>query len=353
MTRRRSSLLLLFCVPLAAAGCGEEGTGPPGSSEPEPYTPDTHGLFPLPDTPDNPMTVQGVALGRRLFHDPILSGDYTQSCATCHAQAFAFSDNGRRFSEGIDGSVGTRNAPTIVNVPWSPDFFWEGRAATLEDQARAPVPNPIEMNLPWEEALDRLRAHPEYPAMFGRAFRTEEITQDRVVMAIAQFERTLLSQDSKWDRVHRGEAEFTPEEARGQTFFFTERGDCFHCHGTSLFTDHRHHDNGLDLDPADPGRMAVTGDPFDRGKFRSPSLRNAEVTGPYMHDGRFATLEEVIEHYSTGIQDSPNLDPLLKIPRPGDTQEFTAQEKSDLLAFLRTLTDPVFLSNPDYGPPRR
>jgi cytochrome c peroxidase len=354
----RRALVLAAGLAIAGAGCGGDSAGPEvpdpepeGYPAPDPYVPDTHGLFALPEVPENPLTVQGVALGRRLFHDPILSGDFTQSCATCHAQPFAFSDHGLSLSVGIDGSVGTRNAPAIINVAWSPDFFWAGRAATLEDQAREPVPNPIEMNVPWAEALARVRAHPEYPELFGRAFQSEEITQDRVVKAIAQFERTLLSQDSKWDRVARGEDTFTVEELRGQQLFFTERADCFHCHGTRLFTDFRYHDNGIDLEPVDPGRMTVTGSEFDFGKFRSPTLRNIEVTAPYMHDGRFATLEEVIEHYSSGIQHSPNLDPLLLIERPGDTQEFTEQEKGDLLAFLKTLTDPVFLSNPGYGPP--
>lgn len=332
----------------AAAGCGGETSGPGAPGGPTPLTLDTGGLFPLPDTPDNPLTVEGVALGRKLFHDPILSGDSTQSCASCHVQSFAFADP-RRFSLGIDGSVGVRNAPVLVNLPWSPDFFWEGRAGTLEDQARAPVPNPIEMNLPWEDALPRLRAHPSYPGLFAAAFGTDEITQDHVVMAIAQFERTLLSRDAKWDRVQRGEATFTAEEERGLALFESERAECFHCHGTVLFTDHRFHDNGLDEVPTDVGREAVTNFPYDRGKFRSPSLRNVEVSAPYMHDGRFATLEEVIDHYSTGIADSPNLDPLLRLIRPGP--DFTAQEKADLLAFLKTLTDPVFLANPDFGPP--
>ncbi|MBZ0267129.1 cytochrome-c peroxidase [bacterium] len=345
---KRFVLAALAAVALAAgAGCGEDTSGP-AEGGPTPFTPNTDGLFPFPDTPDNLLTLEGVALGRELFHDPILSGDSTQSCATCHLQTAAFADP-RQFSLGIDGSPGTRNAPVLVNLPWSPDFFWAGRAGTLEDQAREPVPNPIEMNLPWDDAIPRLRAHASYPGMFAAAFRTEKITQDLVVMAIAQFERTLLSQDAKWDRVMRGEATFTAEERRGLALFESERAECFHCHGTKLFTDHRFHDNGLDAMPADIGREAVTNFPYDRGKFRTPSLRNVEVSAPYMHDGRFATLEEVIDHYSTGIQDSPNLDPLLRVIRPGAA--FTAPEKADLLAFLRTLTDPVFLSNPDFGPP--
>ncbi|HMB67795.1 MAG TPA: cytochrome-c peroxidase, partial [bacterium] len=154
---------------LAAAGCGggDSGTDPGAYPDPDPLVLDTTGLLPLPETPDNPLTVQGVELGRKLFHDPILSGDDTQSCASCHDQAFAFSDHGLQFSIGIDGSVGTRNAPPVINLAWARDFFWAGRAKTLEDQAVQPVPNPIEMNLPWDQAIPKLAAHPDYPAMFG------------------------------------------------------------------------------------------------------------------------------------------------------------------------------------------
>jgi cytochrome c peroxidase len=350
---RPALLGLAGLAALVAAGCGggDGGMDPSPYPAPDPLVLDTTGLLPLPATPGNPLTVQGVELGRKLFHDPILSGDDTQSCASCHAQAFAFTDHGLPFSFGIDGSQGTRNAPPIINLAWARDLFWAGRAVGLEAQAVEPVPNPIEMKLPWDQAVAKVSAHPEYPAMFGRAFGDEEVTQDRIVKAIAQFERTVLSRDSRLDQKLRREVTFTPEEARGEQLFFSERGDCFHCHGSILLTDNQFHDNGLDLVPADPGRFLVTGQEFDRGKFRTPTLRNIELTAPYMHDGRFATLEEVIDHYSDGVQDSPNLDPLLRVPRPPDDSPFTAQEKADLIAFLKTFTDPVFIANPDYGPP--
>ncbi|MGQ0720442.1 MAG: cytochrome-c peroxidase [Candidatus Eiseniibacteriota bacterium] len=344
-----STFVLAFGLALTLQGCGEGGFGPARYPAPDPAAVDTQGLLPLPDAPGNPLTVQGIELGRRLFHDPILSADSTQSCATCHVQAFAFTDNGTRFSTGIDGSVGTRNAPPLVNLAWHPDFFWEGRAPTLEDQARAPVPNPIEMKLPWEEALARLRAHREYPELFGRAFRTEEVSQDRVVKAIAQFERTLVSNRSTWDRHQRDEIALTPAQERGERVFFSERGDCFRCHGSAFFTDHDYHDNGLDAAPTDPGRFDVTGLETDRGKFRSPTLRNVELTAPYMHDGRFATLEEVVAHYSSGVQDSPNLDPLLRVRLPGGLG-MTPAEQADLVEFLKALTDPEFVTDPAFGP---
>ena len=338
--------VLVMPVLLLAAGC--DTAGPEGFPPPEPVTLDTEGLRPLPDFEDNPLTRQGIDLGRRLFHDPILSGDRSQSCASCHDQAHAFSDP-RRFSVGIDGTEGERNAPPLFNLAWSPSFFWAGRAASLEDQAREPVPNPIEMNLPWEEAVARLAAHPEYPERFGRAFGTIEIDPDRVVRAIAQFERTLLSRDSRYDRHLRGEISLTEAESRGEVLFFGETVGCFRCHGTILFTDHEFHDNGLDLVPVDPGRQAVTGEESDRGKFRSPALRNVEYTAPYMHDGRFVTLEEVMDHYSSGVQPSPNLDPILAGAGPPGLP-LTDADEADLVAFLKTLSDPGFLANPDFGP---
>lgn len=352
--QNRTALLgLAGWVALVVAGCGggDSGTGPDNTyPDPTPLVLDTTGLLPLPPMPDNPLTVEGVELGRKLFYDTILSGDDTMACATCHAQAFAFSDHGFQFSTGIDGTVGTRNAPPVINMAWAPELFWAGRAKGLTGQALQPVPNPGEMSLPWAQAVAKISAQPVYPPMFGRAFGDETVDSTRVVKAIAQFETTILSRDSKWDRVQRGEDTFTAEEQLGLQLFNTERGDCFHCHGSVLFTDNRYHDNGLDVTPADPGRMAVTGDPNDFGKFKSPTLRNIELTAPYMHDSRFSTLEEVVEHYSSGIQQSTNLDPLFRKTRPGGP-EFTAQEKAGLVAFLKTLTDSTFITNPDYGPP--
>lgn len=326
-------------------GCDE---GPGGAyPPPDPLQPDLGDLPPLPETPDNPLTVQGVELGRRLFHDPILSADSTLSCAGCHAQRTGFADSDP-FSEGVTGDFGPRNAPAMVNAAYSPELFWDGRSVSLEDQARSPVADALEMNLPWDQAVARISAHPDYPDLFGRAFGTIVVSEDRVVMAIAQFERTLVSHDSRYDReVH--EDTFSEAELRGEILFFSEQAGCFHCHGSLLFTDNRYHDIGLDLAPSDPGRMGVTGREADRGKFRSQTVRNVAVTAPYMHDGRFATLEEVLDHYATGVARSPNLDPLIAVVGPG--LPLTPLERSDLVAFLRTLTDDGFLENPEFGPP--
>jgi cytochrome c peroxidase len=229
-------------------------------------------------------------------------------------------------------------------------MFWDGRAHGLEDQARGPVANPIEMDLPWDEAVARVRAHPQYPGMFERAFGDPEITEERIVQAIAQFERTLISANSKYDRHLREEVSLTEQEKRGERLFFTEQGDCFHCHGNILFTTTRFHDIGLDLVPADSGLVKVTGIPEDYGKFKTPSLRNVEYTAPYMHDGRFQTLREVIDHYDVHVQDSPNLDPLI-LARKQRSPLLDEQDKADLEAFLKTLSDPDYLSNPAHQDP--
>lgn len=351
MTIRR--LTLWACAMLAIASCsGEDAPVPPVPPECPPATPFTLTLpanFPeLPAVKDNPLTVEGVALGRRLFYDPILSGDSSQACGQCHIQQNAFGDT-RRFSAGIHGVEGTRHAPTIVNPAWIPEVFWDGRADGLEDQAREPVPNPIEMALPWPEAIERLQAHPEYPALFCAAFGDSRVTQDRVVKAIAQFERTFVSANSRYDRFRRGEETFTQAEQRGFDIFRTERGDCFHCHDELFFATSTFHNTGLDSIVQDNGRSDVTGDPADIGKFKSMTLRNIEVSSPYMHDGRFATLEEVLHHYNEGFHDSDDTDPLIRarLTRPPMTQG----EIDTLIVFLHTLTDPDFLLNPELSNP--
>lgn len=304
---------------------------------------------------DNPMTVEGVALGKKLFFDTILSGDNSQSCATCHAPQNAFTDN-TRFSDGIDGLFGTRNSMPLFNLAWNYNerFTWDGRELSLERQAFEPVSNPIEMHSNWVEVVADLQADPEYPNLFDLAFGTDQIDSTLVTKAIAQFERTLISGNTKFDRYLLGQETLTPEELNGFNVFMDEaRGDCFHCHGNAnnpLWTDNIFHNNGLDATFTDLGLGAVTGDPSDNGKFRSPSLRNLIYTAPYMHDGRFATLDEVIDHYSEGLQNSPTIDPLMKKVDEGGVQ-LTEQDKSDLKAFLMSLTDQDFVNNPDFQNP--
>ncbi len=319
-----------------------------------PYNLDIPDCFPPMDLPeDNPMTVEGVELGRRLFYDPILSKDSTQSCATCHMDFASFSDTAR-FSTGVEGMKGTRNAMAILNIGWSFALFWDGRSPTVEAQVLEPVPNPIEMNLDWFTAMDRLNNHPYYKKEFKRVFGTDFIDSNHVAKAIAQFERTMISGNSKFDRASCGGGEVLTElERDGQVIFFTEKGDCYHCHGTSLFMGFTYHNNGLQATIVDSGLGAITGLPTDIGKFKPPTLRNIELTAPYMHDGRFKTLEEVVEFYNSGVnQNSPNISlMMLKSNRPGGNLGLTEYEKQALVAFLKTLTDTSFINNPAFQNP--
>ena len=314
-----------------------------------PYTIIPPAGFPNMIIPDNnSMTIEGIALGKKLFHDKILSGDGTQSCASCHLQIAGFSDT-NRFSQGIDGLFGERNASTIINAGWNTSNFWDGRAVTLEDQAFDPVVNPIEMHNTWENVENMLNASETYKELFRKAFNIDDIDSTHVVMAISQFERTLISTNSRYDKYLRQELQLTSSELNGYVIFNTEKGDCFHCHGTEMFMDNLFHNNGLDMEPfIDLGLAQSTGDPSDNGKFKTPTLRNIEFSAPYMHDGRFSTLEEVIEHYNSGGNHSSTVDPLMK--KLGVGLELTNQEKQDLIAFLKTLSDSEFITNPVFTP---
>jgi cytochrome c peroxidase len=302
---------------------------------------------------DNPLTEEGIALGKRLFFDPILSGDGSQACASCHKPQNSFSDNGAT-SPGIEGIFGTRNTMPLFNLAWnySERFAWDGKELSLERQVLEPVANPEEMNSDWNEVVNRLKSHPEYPQLFDKAFPEVPISPELVAKAIAQFERTLITANSKFDRYLLGEASLSTNELNGLNVFMDEaRGDCFHCHGSPnnpLWTNNDFHNNGLDAEFTDLGLGAVTGDPNDYGKFRSPSMRNLAFTAPYMHDGRFQTLDEVIDFYSEGLQVSPTVDPLMKKVDQGGVQ-LTDQDKADLKAFLLTLSDPSFISGQNSG----
>ncbi len=341
---------LLIIAVLASCGQKKDDPIPQEVYDPTPFTIEIPPNFPdMPIPADNPTTVEGVQLGRMLFYDPILSGDNTQSCADCHDQAFSFTDP-RQFSIGIDGIAGTRNSMALINTGWMQSFFWDGRSHSLEHQANDPVTNPIEMHETWPRAVDKIQNHPDYPDLFFEAFGTRNIDSSHVVKAIAQFERTLVSANSKWDRYLQGEVQLTAQEAKGFEIFFTERGDCFHCHATILFTDDLFHNNGLDATFSDKGLFDFTGNPDDIGKFKTPTLRNIIYTAPYMHDGRFSTLEEVIDFYSEGLQWSPTIDPLMKNVDQGGIR-LTDDEKASLIAFIKTLTDERFINNPEFSNP--
>ncbi|WP_170324220.1 cytochrome-c peroxidase [Polaribacter vadi] len=298
---------------------------------------------------NNPLTEEGVALGKKLFFDKILSADETKSCASCHNPKSAFSDN-QQFSLGIDGEFGFRNAMPLFNLAWNFDdrFNWDGSAFGLENQAFEPVSNPIELHANWKNIAKKMQNHPEYPNLFLRAFGTATIDSTLITKAITQFERTLISGNSKFDQFLLGNETLTPEEENGFNVFMDEaKGDCFHCHGSNnnpLWTDNQFHNNGLDSNFTDVGLSKITGDPADNGKFKSPSLRNLAFTAPYMHDGRFATLEEVINHYSEGLKPSATIDPLMKKIDKGGVH-LSTKDKTDLKAFLLSLTDLEFVNN--------
>lgn len=306
--------------------------------------------FPPPELPlDNPLSNEGVELGRRLFNDKLLSLNGVQSCASCHEAGKAFADP-RQFSLGTEGQVGTRNAMPLFNLAWKQSFFWDGRAPSLREQVLMPIENPVEMHESLANVVGKLAANKTYPALFERAFGTKEIDADRVARALEQFLLTLVSYHSKFDRAMQGEESLTEQEKRGFELFITEydprRGfygaDCFHCHGGPFFTNHGFANNGLDDKFKDAGLSEISGREFDRGRFAVPSLRNVAVTAPYMHDGRFKTLEEVVEHYSTGVKNSPTLDPNIAKHPPGGVPLSEADKKA-LVAFMKTLTDDSFL----------
>lgn len=308
--------------------------------------------------PDNPTTVAGIALGRMLFYDPVLSVDSSQACADCHFQDLAFTDALGK-SKGALGVEGSRSAMSLANVGLYYDgLFWDGRAKSLEEQSLHPITDPEELAGDWSEILPRFRENKAYLQKFEAAFGLKEavVIQPRhVAMALAQFERSLLSFDSKFDRVQRGEAEFTLSELRGWSIFFDANPDlsmaeCNHCHIDPLFSNLKFENNGLQqLDKnghyPDNGREGISGRSGDRGKFRVPTLRNIALTAPYMHNGSLATLEEVLEHYDSGghygLTVSPNVRPL----------SLTAEDKADLLAFLNTLTDSTFINNEAFSNP--
>jgi len=329
----------------------------------------------IPD--DNPLTEEGIELGRRLFYDVRLCGylgdapNMMMSCATCHTQANNFDvgmnnprfPNGKTF--GLSGVPTPHNAMPLMNLVFNHEgYFWNGaihesnpnmQYRKLEDIVLMAITAPHEMNSTPERAVYALKQNPKYPSLFKKAFGTEEINIERVQKAIAQFVRILVSGNSKFDRYLCGEEQLTDAELRGFVLFSTEEGaDCFHCHGgsgTPLFTTNLFYNNALSSvfdDPRD--RFSVTKKPEDKGAYRAPSLRNVMVSAPYMHDGRFKTIDEVLEFYNFGLQYSPFVHPLMHKLDVGGAY-LTPPQIADLKAFLNTLTDTEFLTNPIFSKP--
>lgn len=339
--------------------------------------------IPLPRIPvDNPMSVEKVELGRYLFYDKRLSGNRTLSCASCHKQALAFTD-GRARSVGSTGELTQRNAPSLANSAWHATYNWANPALfSLEQQMEIPLfsDDPIEMGITdtnRKEILDRLRKDPIYPPLFQKSFPEEKdpLTMASVIKAISAFQRSIVSVNSRFDRYVQGKAVFNPSEERGMRLFFSEKAECHHCHGSFNFNDQVvrknsrlleqfFHNNGLyNIDGKggypypNRGLYENTAKPEDMGAFRAPSLRNVEVTGPYMHDGSVATLEEVIKHYSQGgrviVSGQNQGDGRLNPYKSSliSKLNLTEEEMQDLLAFLKTLTDETLLSDSRFANP--
>jgi cytochrome c peroxidase len=377
ISKRKVSMMVswftVFVVPFLLSACGDDSP----EYNPTPYQIKVPAYFPtqMNIPADNPMTVEGIELGRYLFYDGRMAGNTEpgkmMSCGSCHLQSRSFEcgidhpkyTGGKTF--GITGIPTPHYMLPMINLVWNEQgYFWSGFVSennpdinqrNLEDVVYMGVVAPHEMAGDTSKTKALIQSIPGYPELFEKAFGSRTVTFRNISKAIAQFVRTLTSSDSKFDRYMRGEVQLDASELNGYVLFMTEEGaDCFHCHGGSgnpLFTTNLFYNNGKDSvfdDPRD--RYSVTGDPDDKGAYKATTLRNIELTGPYMHDGRFKTLEEVIDFYSQGIIWSPYVHPLMHHAYDGGIQ-LSMNEKADLIAFISTLRDDTFLTNPAFGAP--
>jgi cytochrome c peroxidase len=338
MTRTRISTIVILCVLtlyMIVQSCRKDEVTEPTLPALTPYELEYPSWFPqIPENGANPMTVEGVELGRRLYYDTILSNT-GQSCSSCHNQTLSFSDS----------SV---NSLPHINLGWNFVFLWNGHVqGTLEDAMI------FEVNEFFQTDVSRLNASAYYRDRFYKVFGVDVITSREVAYALAQFVRSIVTYKSKFDRYMAYEEMLNLQELNGYAIFNSERGDCFHCHPVGLFTDNRFHNNGIDsvYDSNTWGVYEETGNPADIGKFKSPSLRNIALTAPYMHDGRYTTLEEVVMFYNTGVKFTPTVDPIMTKPNHAYGLNLTVQEMADLVAFLKCLTDTTLAGNAAYSNP--
>ena len=356
--------LTLFTFACMRSVVMKEGIDLTGISyEPVPYLLEIPDFFPpMPLVENNPLTEAGVLLGRHLFYDPILSRDSTISCASCHKQSLAFTD-GLAKSVGIDGRISDRSSMSLVNLAWADKgLFWDGRVRTLEEQSLHPIEDPREMDEKLPALIKKLMAHSVYPGMFRKAFginNSNEISADHIAKALAQFQRIIISGDSRVDRYFWGQEDnLSGEELDGYIMLF-ENGDdffedaeCLHCHNPRpFFALNIYKHNGLisvEEAKVNPGRYLFTDSIQHIGAFRVPTLRNIAVTGPYMHDGRIQTLEDVLDHYFSGGHPHPNRD--INLVFMGETN-FSPEHKAAMIATLHALTDSTLLTNPEYSNP--
>lgn len=335
MAVRKHFILLLFLFPIIYNSCQET----------DEYVSSFPAGFPELDIPeDNPMTKSKIALGKKLFFDKDLSRDSTISCGSCHFAQNAMADP-KRFSIGVYGQEGTRNAPSLANVAYGTSFFRDGGVPTLEIQVISPIESHEEMDIPIVDVADRLNKNPEYVKLFKKVFN-DEVTPFGITRAISAYERTMISGNSAYDKYKYQEdsSALNASELRGMNLFFSDELNCSSCHTGFNFTNNEFENNGLYDDYEDIGRMRIVIDSANYGKFKVPTLRNVEVTAPYMHDGSINTLFAVVEHYASGGADSKYKSELIT------GFEISAQEQEDLVNFLKSLTDKDFITNPNFTP---
>lgn len=335
---------MLFLGCLLVNACKKSGDG---NSGPQPLELQIPAGFPAPQYSftGNPLTKEGFELGRKLFYDGRLSKDGNFPCASCHQQFAAFATFDHPLSHGFDNQFTLRNAPGLFNMAWNKEMHWDGGITNIEVQPLAPITAPNEMAEDINNVINKLKADEVYPKMFTAAFGDETINSQRMLFAITQFVNSMVSGNSKYDKVKQGQATFTQTEQNGYTLF---QSKCATCHSEPLFTDHSFRNTGIPVDPFvnDYGRMRITNKKEDSLKFKVPSLRNVAITFPYGHDGRFSSITSVLDHYSSGVQNGPTTDPLLK-----NKITLSNFDKFYLLEFLKTLTDSTFITDKRFAQP--
>lgn len=339
-------LYIVIAVMLSIAACEVDPSLKPQEAEEKiEFVQPANFPQPVYNFENNTVTNKGFELGRWLFYDPALSRDNSISCASCHQDFSAFANLGHSLSHGVDGLLGIRNSPPIFNLAWHTSFMWDGGINHIELQPLAPIENPVEMDESLATVIQKLQGSSVYRNRFREAFGNDSITTQRIGRALAQFMGMMVSANSKYDKYVRHEdgVSLSPSESAGLLLFTQE---CAGCHPAPLFTDNSFRNNGLDSVFTDNGREIITHNSSDIGKFKVPSLRNVELTAPYMHDGRLGTLQAVLDHYSSGVHSSATLDPLLSPGIP-----LTWQEKENLIAFLKTLTDHSFINDERFKNP--
>ncbi len=351
MLLKKRTLLFNVCIAIALSSCSVDPPIPIHKTDP----PVSDIVFRIPDGwpepiyfyKNNPLSNDGFRLGRKLFYDTRLSRDNTISCGSCHQNFAAFAHSAHSLSHGIDGLFGIRNAPALFNLNWHPNLMWDGGINHIEVQPLAPITNSVEMDESITNVIVKLNNDAQYRALFKEVYGDTLIDSQRIFKAIAQFQGMLISSNSKYDKYIRGETggSFTAQEKSGLAIF---ENKCATCHKPPLFTDFSFRSNGLSYNPllADSGRAHITNLQKDKYKFKVPSLRNIELSSPYMHDGRFASLQECLEHYNSGISNKENIDPLLT-----NGIKLSQTEMQDLIQFLNTLTDYSFTKDERFRDP--